>query len=174
MSPFSVALATDLAYAALTADRDEPKRNMDYTISSANPYAPEWMTGIFRSPCTPPGFQDKHRVYSKTLPAMATGTSLFNQVMPIDGRSDFIGWEFAFFPVLPLAGIAYGDIQVRFRDGAGNRLSQDWLNPQDIEGPIFPQLVLLAGSNFMIDIKNVNAGSVTFQVMIRGFARYKL
>lgn len=143
------------------------------TLPRGNPYAPEWMTGIFRPPETPAGYEDRRRDYAKTITVSANST-LFNQAMPIDGNTDFLAREFEFGVKSGTFSINYGDIQVRFRDGAGNRLSQDFLNIQDIEGPIFPQLLLPSGTNVLIDAKNNTGSSITFQCIFGGVKRFTL
>ena len=149
-----------------------------------NVFCPEWMTGDC-SPDTPEGYEDLAHTYA--FPATSTvaapgfvqltnsspGNLLINQVLSLDSDSEFWLREFS-FARQPTAPGADTDFAVRFRDGNGRRLMDDFIVLPDIAGPVFPMLKYAAGAQLLIDLQNRGVQNpVGIQLLFKGFKRRK-
>ncbi len=142
---------------------------------TGNPLAPEWLAG-FCALDTPSGYEDLQFTYSSPfVQVLAAPTPLLNQVINIDQDSDFWLREFVFAQQPGNAPYSLGDIAIRFRDGRGRRVMDDYIVIDDLMGPVFPYLVYSAGNQLLFDILNRGiAFPVGIQLQFKGFKRRKL
>jgi hypothetical protein len=141
-------------------------------ITTGNPFSVRWQRDSSCPEETPAGYRDQFFQYPMnfTVAANQFAQGLF---ITLDRDSDFV------LRSLEPNGFQAGNALVlvgafRFRDGFGNALSDD-LVTQDVHGPLWPPLVLPAGSRFFLDFDNTqNAFATTVGVILRGAKRFKL
>jgi hypothetical protein len=142
------------------------------TITTGNPLSSRWQRDSSCPEETPQGYRDQFFEYPMNFTVIANqlAQGLF---ITFDMDSDFVLRQIE--PTAYQAGSSATLVGAfRFRDGFGNALSED-LVTNDVHGPIFPQLVLPAGSRFFMDFDNSqNAFSAIVAVILRGAKRFKL
>ena len=144
---------------------------------TGNPLSPEWMWGEC-SPDTPEGYEDLQFIYATdfiALTASSPGNLLSNQILALDADSEFWAWRFG-FALKPLGGgntYTLGDLAIRYRDGKGRTLMEDFIVVDEICGPILPCLRYRPGDNILYDIQNRGTGTPTVQLAWIGFKRRK-
>ena len=136
-----------------------------------NPYATPVLNGLV--PEFPMGYIDVSfdYVYDVNLTASQV---LRDQTVPIHTDSDFV------LRAIVLAA-ATGAFSVRFNDSQGYYLSSGFmLSANFLSGtvpypfPIFPEMLLPAGSRIGIEINELTAAPNTVQLLFRGAKRYRL
>ena len=136
-----------------------------------NPYATPVLNGLVTE--TPEGFVDMcfDYVYDVT---MAASQILRDQSVPIHTDSDFL-WRAV------ILSQATGVFSFRFNDSQGYYLSSGFmLSANLLSGtvpypyPIFPELLMPAGSRIGIEINELSAAPNTVQMVLRGAKRYRL
>jgi hypothetical protein len=142
------------------------------SITTDNPYASRWQKDSSCPEETPAGYRDQWFEYPMnfTVNANALAQNLF---ITLDRDADFVLRQIE--PVAYQSGVPGTLVGAyRFRDGFGNALSEDFIT-NDVHGPIWPELVLLAGSRFFMDFDNSQqAFNAIVAVMLRGCKRYKV
>jgi hypothetical protein len=140
-----------------------------------SPYAPPPVAGLNNA--SPAGFTDVDftYVYDVTMPAApAAGSTLRDQQQPIDQDSDFALRGISYVGVIP------GAFNVRFQDAQGFYLSSGMVSNGNLSAnaasptPVFPELILPAGSRIGIDIDNVAGAPIQVQIAFRGVKRYRV
>jgi hypothetical protein len=141
-------------------------------ISTGNPLASRWQNDSSQPDETPSGYRDQWFQYAMnfTVPANTLAQNLY---IILDRDADFVlrqiqpnGYQFG--------SPASGQVGAfRFKDSYGNPLDDD-LVTQEVHGPIFPELVLPAGSRFFTDFDNTqNAFQAQVAIILRGCKRFK-
>lgn len=143
------------------------------TITTDNPLATRWQQDSSCPEETPGGYFDQWFEYCANFQVPANGLAQ-NLFIVLDRDADFVlrqiepnGYPTA-GPVTELVGA------FRFKDSYGNPLDDD-LVTQEVHGPIFPELVLPAGSRFFFDFDNTqNAFTTQVAIILRGCKRFRL
>lgn len=130
-----------------------------------NPLAPEWMLPSFSLP-----FCEREVVYAKEF-TITAGAELPDQVIAISASSAFSIRSIEFWQ--DTAGADDTALQMRFRDGQGKRMSNEYCNYLDLAGPLTPVQPMAAGSQFGIDFLSSSASNITVQVILRGINKGK-
>lgn len=143
-------------------------------ITTGNPLATRWQQDSSCPEETPPGYFDQWFEYAANflVPAASLAQNLF---IILDRDADFVFRQIeptAYQNVAGDASILVGAF--RFKDSYGNALDDD-LVTHEVHGPIFPELVLPAGSRFFFDFDNTqNAFTTQVAIIMRGCKRFKL
>lgn len=121
---------------------------------------------------TPDGYFDQWFEYAFNFQVLAN-TLAQNQFVVLDRDADFVlrQIEPTGYPI----GLATDLVGAfRFKDSYGNPLDDD-LVTNEVHGPIFPELVLPAGSRFFFDFDNTQQGATTqVAIIMRGCKRFRL
>lgn len=138
-------------------------------VPFSNPYAPPWRLPNFETPYVPLRWS-----YGGTF-TVAAGTTVFNQPIPINGSSDFVARELAFYVATIPGGSApnAGVITVRFKNSLGKRWMPDLLAIEDLEGPMPVSQVCPKATQLLIDIANTDAVDYSVQVIVKGIERFE-
>lgn len=147
-----------------------------------NVFCPEWMAGECNTD-TPQGYEDLAHTYAfPSIPTVAApgfaqltnsspGNLLVNQILGLDADSEFWLREFS-FARQPGNTDLLGDVAIRFRDGKGRTLMDDFVVIDDIFGPLFPCLIYQPGDQLLIDLQNRGTTTpVGIQLLFKGFKR---
>ena len=141
-------------------------------ITTDNPLASRWQKDSSCPEETPTGYKDQWFEYALNFTVNANQYAQ-NLYITLDNDADFVLRQIE--PTGYQAGnatVLYGAF--RFRDGFGNALDED-LVTRDVHGPIFPELVLLRGSRFFLDVDNSQqAFALVVAVVLRGCKRFKV
>lgn len=138
-----------------------------------NPFGTPVLNGVNAAEQFPEGYIDVDftYVYDVTLTALQ---QLRDQAVPIHVDSDF-----ALRAVI--LAINTGAFSIRFSDSQGYYLSSGFiLSGNFLSGsvpypyPIFPELLLPAGSRLGIEINDLSNAGNTIQILFRGAKRYHL
>jgi len=136
-----------------------------------NPYATPVQNGLV--PEFPLGFVDVSFDYVYDVNLLASQI-LRDQSVPIHTDSDFV-WRAV------ILSQATGAFSFRFNDSQGYYLSSGFmLSANLLSGtvpypyPIFPELLMPAGSRIGIEINELSAAPNTVQIVLRGAKRYRL
>ncbi len=132
-------------------------------IPYSNPLAQAWRLPSFESPRVNLRWE-----YGKTF-TVAAGTTVPNNIIPIEGSAPFLWREVAF----NIGASAPGKIFARFRDGRGKKLSADLLSVEELAGPIPISQLLPRTSQLFVDIQNTGVGSIDVQVILKGIQLYQ-
>ncbi len=124
----------------------------------SNVLAPAWRLPSFDSPRVPQRWE-----YAGNF-LVPAGTTVMNQVIAINGGSEFLWREVAF----DIAGANPGVIFARFKDGKGKKLSYDLLSVEELRGPIPISMTLPRASQFFVDLQNTGGADITVQVILKG------
>lgn len=146
---------------------------MAVQIITGNPLASRWQNDSSCPEETPAGYFDQWFEYNMNflVPANTLAQNLF---ITLDRDGDFVLRQ------LEPTGYQQGGTSTtivgafRFKDSFGNPLDED-LVTNEVHGPIFPQLVLPAGTRFFLDFDNTqNAFTTQVAVILRGCKRFKV
>lgn len=132
-------------------------------VPFSNPLAQAWRLPSFESPRVNLRWE-----YGATF-TVAAGTTLSNNIIPIQGSSPFLWREVAF----DIAAALPGTIFARFRDGHGKKLSADLLSVEELNGPIPISQMLPRTSQLFVDIQNTGLVSINVQVILKGINLYQ-
>lgn len=144
---------------------------MGTLITTGNPLASRWQQDSSLPEETPQGFKDTWFEYAMNfvVPAQTLAQNLY---IILDRDADFVLRQIE--PTAYQAGaptVLFGAF--RFKDSFGNPIDDD-LVTQEVHGPLFPELVLPAGSRFFYDFDNTQqAFQVQTAVILRGCKRAK-
>jgi hypothetical protein len=141
-------------------------------ITSDNPLAPRWLRDSSCPEETPTGFRDQFFEYPFSFQINA---SVYQQNLFIvtDLDADFVLRQIEANAYRLSNGVLVNSVY-RFRDAYGNSLSDDLLTGE-VNGPIFPELILPKGERFFMDFDNTqNAFTVQVAFILRGAKRFKL
>ena len=138
-----------------------------------NQFASPALAGINAEAQFPEGYVDVDFTYVYDVVLLAS-QSLRDQAVPIHVDSDFA------LRAVMLAQNT-GPFSIRFSDSQGYYLSSGFLlSGNFLSGavpfpvPIFPELLLPAGSRLGIEINDLSAAQNTIQILFRGAKRYHL
>ena len=138
-----------------------------------NPFATPVLAGVNAESQFPEGYVDVDFTYVYDVVLLAS-QSLRDQAVPIHVDSDF-----ALRAVILAQNT--GVFSIRFSDSQGYYLSSGFLlSGNFLSGavpypfPIFPELLLPAGSRLGIEINALSAAPNTIQILFRGAKRYHL
>ena len=142
-------------------------------ITTGNPLASRWQNDSSCPDETPAGYFDQWFEYNMDflVPANTLAQNLF---IILDRDADFVLRQLE-----PTAYQESGNPDAlvgafRFKDSYGNPLDDD-LVTNEVHGPIFPELVLPAGSRFFLDFDNTQQAYTTqVAVILRGCKRFKV
>lgn len=129
----------------------------------SNVLAPAWRLPSFDSPGVPLRWE-----YGGSFLVKA-GTTVPNNIIPINGGSDFLWREVAFNIGAAIPGVIFA----RFRDGKGKKLSYDLLAVEELDGPLPISLKLPRTSQFFVDLQNTGGADITVQVILKGIQLYQ-
>jgi len=145
---------------------------MANAIITGNPLASRWQQDSSMPEETPAGYSDVWFEYNMNV--LVTANQLAqNLFITLDRDADFVLRQLE-----PTAYQSGGTATVlvgafRFKDSFGNPLDED-LILNEVHGPIFPELVLPAGSRFFLDFDNTQQAFTTqVAVILRGCKRFK-
>ncbi len=124
----------------------------------SNVLAPAWRLPSFDSPRVPQRWE-----YAGSF-LVTAGSTLMNQVIAINGGSEFLWREVAF----DIAAANPGVIFARFKDGQGKKLSQDLLSVEELRGPLPISMMLPRASEFFVDLQNTGGADINVQVILKG------
>lgn len=140
-------------------------------ITTNNPLAPRWRKDSTTPLGVPAGYREQFFEYAFDF---LVNAGLFAQgvFITLDRDADFVLRQLE--PTAYGVGIGGTTGAFRFRDAFGNALNDDLINPVDVYGPLFPQLILPAGSRFFCDFDNTpNAFQTQVAIILRGAKRFK-
>ena len=148
---------------------------MAQVITTGNPLAVRWQMDSSCPEETPLGFFDQSFEYPMNFTVIAS-TLAQGLFITLDRDSDFVLRQIEPNAYRTGTPTTFKIGAFRFRDGFGNELSNDLITGyDDVHGPIFPEVVLLAGSRFFLDFDNTQqAFGVTLGVILRGCKRFKI
>lgn len=136
-----------------------------------NAYATPALNGI--NDQSPEGYVDVAFDYVYDVNLLASQL-LRDQAVPIHVDSDFV-WRAI------ILAVNTGVFSIRFSDSQGYYLSSGFLNSANfLSGavpypfPVFPELLIPAGSRIGIEIQDLSAAPNTIQLILRGAKRYRL
>lgn len=138
-----------------------------------NPFATPALAGVNAQEQFPEGYVDVDFTYVYDV-VLQANQSLRDQAVPIHVDSDFANRAV-------ILSQNTGVFSIRFSDSQGNYLSSGFLlSGNFLSGtvpypyPIFPELLLPAGSRLGIEINDLSGAQNTIQILFRGAKRYHL
>lgn len=141
-----------------------------------NPYAPPAVTGLMDA--SPAGYKDLGYIYVFDATILAANPRWFNQWVPVHTDADFVlramGWVDLFL------GAAAANFNYRIRDSQGYELSSGMISCGNLSNepssptPIVPELIFPAGSSIGLDLENIAAWNIQFQMKFCGVRRYRI
>lgn len=129
----------------------------------SNPLAQAWRLPSFEARRVTTRWE-----YAQTF-TVAAGTTVPNNIIPIQGSSPFLWREIGF----DIAAANPGTIFARFRDGRGKKLSADLLSVEELDGPIPISQFLPHASQLFVDLQNTGLASIDVQVILKGVQLYQ-
>lgn len=129
----------------------------------SNVLAPAWRLPSFDCPGVPQRWE-----YGGSFLVQA-GKTVQNNVIPINGGSDFLWREVAFDIGAAIPGVIFA----RFKDGTGKKLSYDLLSVEELDGPLPISRKLPRASQLFVDIQNTGGADITVQPILKGIQLYE-
>lgn len=100
---------------------------------------------------------------------VGAGAGVYSQQIQLDRDADMLINELAF----GIGAANPGTITARFKTNDGKRMSYDLIPVEELSGPLFPPMLMDAGTNLYVDLFNSGAGSIDVQVLLKGWRQYQ-